>query len=67
MQAPLKQITSFSGPTELRNEWIWCCVSASAKTVNQVYINPSPIHNVSIAIVGSMIWPVDADSVSVLR
>jgi hypothetical protein len=67
MQVPLKKITNFSDPTESPNEWIWRCVSASAKTVNQVYIISSFMHNVSVAIVGSMIWPIDADSVSVLR
>jgi hypothetical protein len=67
MQVPVKQITGCFDPTESSNELIWCCVSASAKTMNQVYINSSPIHNVSAAIAGSLIWPIDADSVSVLR
>jgi hypothetical protein len=67
MQAPLEQIISFSDPTESRNEWICCCVSASSQTVNQAYVNSSPIHNISVAIVRSVIRPIDADSVSVLR
>ena len=38
-----------------------------AKTVNQVHINSSPIHNVSVEIAESLIWPIEADSVFVLR
>jgi hypothetical protein len=63
MQLPLKQIISLSDPTESRNEWVWGCASASAKTM--LYINSSPIRNVSVAIVGSLIWLIDADSISV--
>jgi hypothetical protein len=65
MQLPLKQIISLSDPTESRNEWVWGCASASAKTMNPLYTNSSPIRNVSVAIVGSLIWLIDADSISV--
>ena len=67
MQVPLKQTTSSFDPAESGNEWIWFCLLSSANTVNQVYINFSPIHNISVAIVRFIIWPIDADSVSVLR
>jgi hypothetical protein len=33
--------------------------------MNPLYTNSSPIRNVSVAIVGSLIWLIDADSISV--